>query len=75
MVIPYAHSNVVYGTGAARPWEDHARYLDALDHALAQRDTSMPTIVLGDNGSIAAAHQSRSRCVVDSATPCGTSES
>lgn len=48
MVIPYAHSNVVYGTGAARPWEDHARYLDALDHALAQRDTSMPTIVLGD---------------------------
>ena len=48
VVIPYAHSNVVYGTGAARAWEDYARYLNALDRALAQRDTSMPTAVFGD---------------------------
>lgn len=48
VVIAYAHSNVVHGTGAARPWEDHARYPDALDHALAQRDTTMPAIVFGD---------------------------
>lgn len=48
VVIPYAHSNVVHGTGTARMWDDHARYLDALDRALAQRDTAVPTVVFGD---------------------------
>lgn len=48
VVIPYAHSNVTYGTGAAAVWEDHGRYLGALSTALARRDRSMPTVVLGD---------------------------
>jgi len=48
VIIPYAHSNVAYGTGEAAVWDDHARYLDVLQTALAHRDRSTPTVVLGD---------------------------
>lgn len=47
-VIPYRGSNVSHGTGVARVWEDHARYLKALARVLEARDRGTPTVAMGD---------------------------
>lgn len=46
VVIPYRDSNVTHGRKDRARWDDHRRYLDALEDILDSRQ--LPTIVVGD---------------------------
>ena len=51
--IPYGMANVLFGTKASRPWQDHEQYLNGLSELLTVPPPT-PTIVLGDfNQSLA----------------------